>query len=95
MAVYVIVNIEVRDAAAYETYKAGVPALIRKYGGEYLVRGGECEVLEGEWRPGRLVLFRFPDRNAVRALYADPEYQPLMALRQRVAKTDSVVVEGV
>lgn len=95
MAVYVIVNIDVRDASAYEEYKAGVPALIRKYGGEYLVRGGECEVLEGEWRPSRLVLFRFPDRHAVKALYADPEYQPLMALRKRVAKTDSVVVEGV
>ncbi len=95
MAVYVIVNIAVDDAAAYEPYKAQVPALIRKHGGEYLVRGGECEVLEGDWRPSRLVLFRFPDMRAVKALYSDPEYQPLMALRQRVAKTDSVAVEGV
>jgi uncharacterized protein (DUF1330 family) len=95
MAAYVIVNIEVKDAAAYEQYKAGVPALVRKHGGEYLVRGGACEVLEGGWRPARLVLFRFADMAAVRAFMDDPEYQPLAALRQSVAYTESVAVEGV
>jgi uncharacterized protein (DUF1330 family) len=95
MAVYLIVDIEVKDVAAYEQYKAAVPSLIHKHGGEYLVRGGNFEVLEGDWRPNRLVMFRFPDKASVQAFLSDPEYQPLKDLRQRVAATNVVMVEGV
>ncbi len=95
MAAYMIVNMEVKDPAAYEDYKAKVPALIARHGGEYLVRGGKLEVLEGDWKPTRLVLFRFPDVAAVHAFHDDPEYQPYKTLRQRVCRTDAVVVEGI
>ena len=95
MAVYVIVNVEVKDPAAYERYRAGVPALIAKHGGEYLVRGGKPEVLEGSWNLSRVALLRFPDRAAAMAFMEDPEYRPLKELRHRVANTDIVAVEGV
>ena len=95
MAVYMIVDIDVQDPSAYEQYKSDAPALIRKHGGEYLVRGGVCEVLEGDWRPARLVLLRFPDRGSARAFFDDPEYQPLKVLRHRAAKSAIVLVEGV
>ncbi len=94
MPAYMIVNITLRDPAAYEAYQAAVPALIAKHRGEYLVRGGAHEVLEGQWQPSRLVLFRFPDRATVRAFMNDPDTLPFKALRQRVADTDSVVVDG-
>jgi uncharacterized protein (DUF1330 family) len=94
MPAYLIVNVDVKDAARYEEYKAKAPALVRKHGGEYLVRGGKFTVLEGDWRPSRLALFRFPNVEAAQALYNDPEYQPLKALRQRISKMDMVVVEG-
>ena len=94
MSAYMIVNVEVNDAAAYEEYKRQVPALIRKHGGEYVVRGGEFVVAEGEWRPTRIVILRFPDMKSARGMYDDPEYAPLKALRQRVSKGDIVFVEG-
>ena len=94
MPVYKIVDVKVNEPAAYEEYKKGVSPLVRKYGGEYLVRGGDFEVLEGDWQPNRLVLFRFPDRASVRAFCDDPEYQELKALRHRVAETRIVVVDG-
>ena len=94
MAVYLIVNVDVKDPSAYEQYKAEVPALIRKHGGEYLVRGGNFQVIEGDWQPSRLVLLRFPDKESVLAFFSDPEYQPLKDLRQRVTKTDIVMLEG-
>jgi uncharacterized protein (DUF1330 family) len=94
MAAYLIVDVDIKDAVAYEDYKAKVPAFIRKHGGEYLVRGGAHEVLEGDWQPTRLVLFRFPDKAAVMAFINDAGYQPLAALRHRIADTDIVVVEG-
>jgi uncharacterized protein (DUF1330 family) len=95
MSVYVIVNINIQDAAAYEAYKAGAPTLIRKHGGEYLARGGASEVLEGEWAPSRIALLKFPDWAAVKAFLNDPEYQPLKELRHSVANTQMVAVEGV
>jgi uncharacterized protein (DUF1330 family) len=95
MSVYKIVDVKVKDPAAYEDYKRGVAPLIRKHGGEYLVRGGAFEVVEGDWQPTRLVLFRFPDRASVKAFYEDPDYRELLALRHRVAETSIVVVDGV
>jgi uncharacterized protein (DUF1330 family) len=94
MAAYLIVNTDIRDLAAYEPYKAAVPALIKKHGGEYLARGDEMQVLEGKWQPARVVLLRFPDLAAIRAFMDDPAYQPWKALRHRVAASDLVAVAG-
>jgi uncharacterized protein (DUF1330 family) len=91
---YLIADVDIRDPAAYDDYKANVPALIRRHGGDYLVRGGAHQVIEGDWRPVRLVLLRFPDAAAARAFLDDPDYRPLAALRHRVAATDMVLVDG-
>ena len=95
MAVFVIVNIDIKDLPAYEAYKAGVPAMVRKHGGEYLARGGATEVLEGDWKPSRVALLKFPDLAAVKAFLGDPEYESLKSLRHRIAHTQMVAVEGV
>lgn len=94
MTAYLIVDVAIRDPQQYETYKQQVPALIARHGGEYLVRGGTHEVLEGEWRPTRLVLFRFPNRAAIKAFLADPDYRPLAALRHSIADSSLVAVDG-
>ena len=95
MPAYMIVNLEVTDPTAFEKYRNEVGALVRRHGGEYLVRGGAHEVFEGNWRPNRLVLLRFPDMKSAKAFLTDPEYQPLKALRQRAANSELVVVEGI
>jgi len=94
MSAYMIVNVDVKDPAMYEEYRTKVPALIRKHGGEHLVRGGKSVILEGDWKPSRLVIFRFPDIASAQRLFNDPEYQPLKALRQLASTADIVVVEG-
>ena len=95
MDAFLIIDVDVKNPSAFEEYRSEVPTLIRKHGGEYLVRGGNLRVLEGDWQPSRLILLRFPDKASVDAFLSDPEYQPLKALRQRVAKTTMVVVDGV
>jgi uncharacterized protein (DUF1330 family) len=95
MAAYLIVDIDVKDSERYQTYMREMPKLIQKHGGEYLVRGGALEVLEGAWKPHRLVLFRFPGMQAIRALFGDPEYQPLMAIRHESASSNIIAVDGV
>ena len=95
MAAYIIAQIDVTDAEAYEGYKAQVPTLIEKYGGEYLARGGAVEVLEGEWSMPRTIILRFESLEAARAWYAADDYQPVKALRQRASRGNIVLVEGV
>lgn len=79
MAVYVVVDVEVKDADGFAQYRDAVPAIVRRHGGEYLTRGGRTEIIEGDWQPGR----------------NDPDYLPLKALRQRVSSADIVMVDGV
>lgn len=95
MPAYLILDIDIRDPVKYERYKREVPALVARHGGEYLVRGGKHEIMEGDWRPTRLVLFRFPDRQAIRNLFNDPDYQPLKSVRHESAASNLVAVDGV
>ena len=44
---YMIADIEVKDPEAYADYRGLSTASAEKYGGEFLVRGGATEALEG------------------------------------------------
>lgn len=92
---YMILDTEVSDPAAYEDYKKNAAPIVKKHGGEYLVRGGAIEIAEGNWTPTRLVLLRFPSAAAAHAMLNDPDYAPWRALRLRIAKCDMVIVDGV
>jgi uncharacterized protein (DUF1330 family) len=95
MPAYVIADVEVTDPAGFEEYRARVPGTIARYGGRYLVRGGATEVKEGDWSPRRLIVLEFPTLARAREWFASPEYVPLIALRQRSARTRLVFAEGV
>jgi uncharacterized protein (DUF1330 family) len=94
MAAYLIADIEVTDHVEYEEYKKRVPAIIAAHGGRYLARGGANEVLEGTWRPRRSAIVEFPNLAAFRAFWESAEYRPLRDIRERSAKSNLVVIEG-
>jgi uncharacterized protein (DUF1330 family) len=95
VAAYVVVDITVLDPVRYEEYRRQAPASIAAYGGRYLARGGNTEVLEGEWRPKRLVILEFPDMERGRAWLRSQEYAPAVAIRHATARTNMVLIEGV
>lgn len=94
MTAYLIANIEVRDAEAFERYRAAVPAVIAAHGGRYIVRGGAIHAMEGDMGVRRLVILEFPSTDAARAFYDSPEYAPLLELRLASTRSDLVLVEG-
>lgn len=94
MAAYLIVDITVHDPEAYQGYAAQVPPLVQRHGGEYLVRGGPHETIEGTWAPNRIVVLRFPDTAAAKAFVDDPDYAPVKAIRLAAATSHMVLVEG-
>lgn len=95
MAAYAVVQVEVTDPEVYETYKPLVPATIAKYGGEFVVRGGAIEVMEGTWPTERAVIIKFPSMADAKAWYHSDDYAGPMAIRHKSAKTNFVFVEGV
>jgi uncharacterized protein (DUF1330 family) len=94
MPAFVIVDITVKDPATYDEYKHLAPPSIAQYGGRYVVRGGNTTVLEGDWRPTRVVLLEFPTADRARQWWSSPEYAAAKALRQQCAATDMLLVEG-
>jgi len=94
MLAYFIVDVDVTDAAGFEEYRKQVPATVERYGGRFLVRGGQTETLEGDWQPKRVVVLEFPSVEQARRWYDSPEYRDPKALRFKTAKTKLILVEG-
>ena len=94
MAAYVIVEVEVTDPATYEEYKKLTPATIAAYDGRFIVRGGQYETLEGDWKPNRMVMLEFPSVERAKEWWNSPEYTEAKAIRHRAANTKMIVLEG-
>jgi uncharacterized protein (DUF1330 family) len=91
---FVVIDVEVRDGPAFGRYVQGhMPGLIAA-GGEFLVAGGRFEVIEGEWKPRRLVMHRWPSAAAFRGWYGSAEYWPWREQRFAAASTDVALVMG-
>ena len=95
MPAYIIVEIDVLDPVGYEEYKKLAGATVKKYGGKYIVRGGKAEVLEGDWKPKRIVILQFESLARAKEWLHCDEYREPRKMRHRTAKTNMVVVEGV
>ncbi len=95
MAVFAIVAVRaIHDPEKLQRYRAHLDALLGRFGGRRIVTTDQIQVLEGEWRPVRLAIYEFASMEHLRAGYASPEYQPLIALRQEAIDSDIVVVAG-
>ena len=96
MTVYMILEAEIHDTAEYEKYKEAAPQYVARHGGEYCCRGGDVDVIVGNWHPERVVMLKFPSREAFDALMADPDYKPWKELREALTTIKTqVVFEGV
>ena len=95
MAAYVIADVDISDPERYSDYTAHTPDSIARHGGRFVVRGGSCDVLEGDWQPGRLVVIEFPDREAALGWFHSPDYQELAQIRREASTAGIVLVGGV
>jgi uncharacterized protein (DUF1330 family) len=92
---YLLVTMNITDPERYKQYMAEAPTAVKAYGGEYLVRGGKHETLEGNWEPHRVAVLRFPSYERAKAFYDDEQYSRIRQLRQGATEYfDMVLVEG-
>ena len=95
MAAYAIGSLTIRDSSWVAEYLPKTLALVEKHGGRYLARGRPTAVLEGDAAPpSAVVVLEFPSIEAAKAWYDDPDYAPLIRLRQSGATLEFILVEG-
>lgn len=95
-AAYIIVDMQITDLEQYKQYMAAAPAAVAAAGGEYLVRGGRFEVMEGDWQPARVAMLRFPSFEKAKAFYDGEMYRQARAKRAGATQFfNMILVEGV
>lgn len=95
-AAYIIVDMQITDMEQYKQYMAAAPAAVAAAGGEYLVRGGRFEVMEGNWQPARVAMLRFPSFEQAKAFYDCELYRQARTKRAGATQFfNMILVEGV
>ena len=95
MSAYVIADVQITDPVPYEEYRSQVLPTLTKHGGRFIVRGGAAEPLDGDWKPGRLVVIEFPSMDALKGWYNSPEYARLKKIRWSASNGSLIAVQGV
>jgi len=90
---YWIAHVDVEDFETYKKYIAANAAPFAEYGGQFLVRAGTQEVVEGAAR-ARTVVIEFPSYAQALACYHSDSYKAAKAIRDSVSDSDLVIIEG-
>ena len=72
-----------------------VPEIVARYGGRYLVRGGEAKPLEGDWSPHRIVILEFPTMADLMKFYEAHDFAEYKRQRMAVSTSRMIAVESV
>lgn len=95
MAAYVLVQVTVHDPDNFVEYLDKVHDVVESFGGEYLASGPDYEVLEGDWALDASLVLKFPSVEAAKRWHSSEEYKPLLAMRQKYASSNLIVIDGV
>jgi uncharacterized protein (DUF1330 family) len=91
---YIVARIQITDRERYSEYVKHTPRVIARFGGRFIVRGGEMLTLEGPDDPLRLVIIEFPSLEQAKAFYSSPDYVAVKALREGAGTGTFVAVDG-
>lgn len=93
MSAYIIGQITIKDRKGYRPYAEQFMPILKKYNGVLLGFDDKVEVLEGEWTK-RIVLASFASKQDALAWYHSPEYSELIKIRQSVAESNIILLNG-
>ena len=86
----------INDPVEYKKYTDLVPAIITKFGGKVLARGGRFQIMEGPDKVHRFIVIEFPTFEQGVACFTSPEYDKAAAFRRSGAgEVETIMVEGV
>ncbi len=95
MSAYIIARVNLTDPETYKKYTAQTPDTVAQYGGKFIARGGQNELLEGnDPEFNRVVIIEFPNYEQAQAWYNSPEYQKILPIRQEASESQVILVDG-
>lgn len=94
MTGYFIGFVDITDPDKYKNYTALTPDIVAAHGGEFVVRGGGYEVVEGPDESRRIVVIKFPSVEKAKAFWTSPEYVEAKKERAGAAQMHALIVEG-
>jgi len=94
MKAYLLLDLTIHDFDRFRPYIAGIPAFIEKHSGKYIVQGVQPTIMEGDWKPERMVVIEFPSRQNAEAFLIDPDCQDLFRVRHETTTSGLVLVDG-
>jgi uncharacterized protein (DUF1330 family) len=96
MPAYWVARSKINDPVEYKKYTDLVPAIIAKFGGKVLARGGRFQIMEGPDKFHRFIVIEFPTLEQGIACFKSPEYDKAAAFRRSGAgEVETIMVEGV
>ncbi len=95
MAAYLIFDVEVTDPTAADDYLKLANESLTPFQSKTIVHGGVVEVLEGDWKPERVVVVEFESMEQARQWYMSPAYTKAKDILRRIASVQVILVEGV
>lgn len=95
MPAYWMTRARIIDPVEYNKYADQVPAILARYGGKVLARGGRFQIMEGPEQFQRFVIIEFPSFEQGVACFTSDEYKSAAAFRRNGAGVvETVMVEG-
>ena len=94
MNAYLILDLAIHDISKFSEYIQKIPEFIKKHSGKYVVQGVEPVVLEGDWKPERVVVIEFPTSDHAKTFLKDPGAQELFKLRHETTTSKLILVDG-
>ena len=94
MKAYLVLDFSVNDFAGFRKYIAEIPAFIARHSGKYIARGVQPTPIEGGWKPERMVIIEFPEREKAEAFLSDPQIQDLFKVRHDTTTSKLVLADG-
>ena len=94
MKAYLVLDLSVNDFGGFKKYIAEIPTFIAKHSGRYIVQGAQPTTIEGDWKPERMVILEFPERQKAEAFLGDPDIQDLFKVRHATTTGKLVLVDG-
>ena len=95
MPAYRLARSRIVDPVEYKKYTDRIPAILAKYGGKVLARGGRFQIMEGPDKYHRFVVVEFPTLEQGVACFKSREYEDAAAFRRNGAgEVETVIVEA-
>jgi uncharacterized protein (DUF1330 family) len=94
MPAYWIARSKITDPPTYKKYTDQVPAILNRYGGKVLARGGRYQIMAGPETFQRYVVIEFPTFEQGVACFESPEYQAASVFRDAGGIVETVIVQG-